>query len=451
MEETNNNRLRTRRSFLQNTTVLAAGLPLMKYGKLTSLGHFHNPVVVHHDTPKIILSDPRVSLKFGNEKMVLNEGLQPWMFYSPTSGIIVIQAALPKKTETVISRDNGDNWDNFSFPAGKPLVSLEGGATQLRDGTVLILNTSVTPGESPDLGKGLLYTSDDNWNVLQGPFTVTFNIPEAEFFGSTNDNGKSYGGGMRLHRRIIELPNGYLLTTLYGRLKGDDTPSGYMPTMKKMRVILLLSTNKGLHWNMISTVASGGDIGTEGFDEPVITRISKGPKAGRILCFMRTGRELYETFSDDDGYTWVPPRPRVFADIDVYRTDLWAQMFKGIKRNGLPVEDNPVESIGAVVDPDLIELRSGVLVAAFGVRIPAKACFINPAFPWNGNYLAFSLDHGITWSHVVQLTSGIPTTQYMAIDEMKGNNKIFAAYDFGYWGCKEGRYIYSREINISIR
>jgi hypothetical protein len=43
-----------------------------------------------------------------------------------------------------------------------------------------------------------------------------------------------------------------------------------------------------------------------------------------------------------------------------------------------------------------IQLRRGILVCAFGVRITQKACWKNPHHPWNGNYLAFSQDGGRT-------------------------------------------------------
>jgi hypothetical protein len=126
-------------------------------------------------------------------------------------------------------------------------------------------------------------------------------------------------------------------------------------------------------------------------------------------------------------------------------------MFKGHKRKGELIADNPVELIGAVVDPDLLVLRSGILVAAFGVRIPARANWSIPKHPWNGNYLAFSLDSGDTWSHVVRLTSGIFTTHYMAIQETPADNHIFVAYDYGNWSNKEARFIYGRQLAISIK
>jgi hypothetical protein len=279
---------------------------------------------------------------------------------------------------------------------------------------------------------------------------MTFDMPGANFYGSSDDGGRPHAA-MRLHRRVIELPGGDQLTTIYGWLEGDNEPSGYTPTMKKTRVMLLRSTNRGRHWKLVSTIAVDPKVGTEGYDEPALVRVSRGPHAGRLICQMRTGRELRESFSDDDGRTWSPAQPRVFANIDVYRTELWAELFRGFRRNGQLIAENPNEYIGAVVDPDLIELRSGILVAAFGVRIPPRACWTIPKHPWNGNYLAFSLDHGETWSHVVRLTSGIFTTHYMAIEETPRDNCLFVVYDFGHWRCKEGRYTYGRPVEITVK
>jgi hypothetical protein len=242
-----------------------------------------------------------------------------------------------------------------------------------------------------------------------------------------------------------------LLATFYGFKKGDKTPSTYMPTMMKSRAMLARSGDRGLRWKFVATIAVGPDIGTEGFGEPVLARISQGPKSGRLICFMRTGRELRESFSDDDGATWSPHHPRVFAGLDVYRTELWADHFRKFKgtKGKLLDESNPEELRGAVVDPDLIELRSGILVAAFGLRIPQKACWAHPEHPWNGNYLAFSLDHGETWSNVVRMTSGVLTTHYMAIEETPADNKIFVAYDQGGWSRGMPRDVFGRYVQVT--
>ena len=172
---------------------------------------------------------------------------------------------------------------------------------------------------------------------------------------------------MRLHRRVIELPGGDLLTTIYGWLEGDNEPSGYTPTMRKTRVMLLRSTNRGSHWDLVSTIAVDPKVGTEGYDEPVLAASRNGPHAGRLICQMRTGRELRESHVRRRRPHLDARSAASLCDLDVYRTDLWAEMFRGFKRNNQLIAETPNEYIGAVVDPDLLELRSGVLVAAFGV------------------------------------------------------------------------------------
>jgi hypothetical protein len=430
------------------------------------LGSFSNsvkaqtvPPVLQHNTPITLVKDNKISFEFGEERMVIPDGLQPSML-STKAGTLIVQSQNSKKPipqerifypyamTTVISRDNGKNWNEFVFPPGSNGVNIEGGVIQLKDKTILALETYVTPGKKADEGIGLMYTSKDDWRTLQGPVEINFHIPNADFFSSTDDGGRPHAA-MRLHRRILELPNGDLLTTIYGWQKGDNEPANYIPTMKKTRVMLFRSKDKGKNWDYVSTVAVDPKVGTEGFGEPVIARVNKGKHEGRLISLIRTGRELYKVTSDDEGITWNKPEPIVFAGRDVYATDQWKQMFKDTKRKGQLIVDDPNEIIGAVVDPDLLTLRNGTLVAAFGVRIPARANWQNPTHPWNGNYLAFSTDGGDTWSNILQLTSGIYTTHYMAAEEMKKDNNIFVVYDFGYWQCKCGRYTYGRSIKIS--
>ena len=449
----------SRRNFIRNSSLLLGGLSLLPVENLTAITDNQVPDVVNN-IPQTILSDPRLNFKFGKERMVLNDGLQPSML-ATRKGTLIVQGQLSRKPlpqerifypyamSTVVSRDGGDKWIEFPLKPGDNGVDIEGGIIQLRDGSILALETYVTPAKEPYKGLGLMWYSNDDYHTLQGPVNITFNIPEGDFYGSTDDGGRPHAA-MRLHRRILELPNGDLLTTIYGWLKGDREPSGYTPTMLKTRVMLFRSTNKGRHWEMVSTVAAEKGIGTEGFGEPVITRVSKGKYAGRLICQMRTGRDLYETISDDEGITWSKAKSRVFAGIDVYKTELWAEMFKDVRRKGVLISEDPNEFIGAVVDPDLIELRSGILVAAFGVRIPARANFSNPKHPWNGNYLAFSVDQGETWGHVIRLTTGISTTHYMTVEELPKDDQLFVVYDFGYWGSKQGRYIYGRKIKLTL-
>jgi hypothetical protein len=203
---------------------------------------------------------------------------------------------------------------------------------------------------------------------------------------------------------------------------------------------------------MVSTVAADPTVGTEGFDEAVLGRISRGAHAGRLICQMRTGQEQRESISDDEGRTWSKAAVREYAGLDVSRTEKWAEMFRGVKdHHGKLVVGNPAEMIGAVVDPDLVVLRSGILVASFGLRIPPRACWPHAGFPWNGNYIAVSLDQGATWSHVVRMTTGVLTTHYTAIQESPQDNHLYFAYDLGDWSSGGGRCVYGRWISIVIR
>lgn len=413
--------------------------------------------------PERIEADGKLRLDFGEERLVQPRGLQPSMLCT-TSGTLIVQSQIPEKPfpssrmtypyalETWISRDNAATWNKIPGKPGENGLNAEGGIVQLRDGTIFALDTYITPGKKPDEGLGQIYTSTDDWRTVEGPREAVFELPDIDFYASKDDGGHPHEA-QRLHRRILELPNGNLLATFYGFKKGDKTPSTYMPTMMKSRSMLARSNDRGLHWKLISTIAVGPEIGTEGFGEPVLARLSKGPKAGRLICFMRTGRELREAISDDEGMTWSPPRPRVFAGLDVYRTELWVDHYRNFKgtKGKLLDENNPDELRGAVVDPDLIELRGGILVAAFGVRIPQKACWAHPEHSWNGNYLAFSLDHGESWSNVVRMTSGVLTTHYMAIEETPTDNKIFVVYDLGGWSKGMPRDVWGRFVNVTVK
>jgi hypothetical protein len=455
-----NNISHQRRNFIKKSSLLIGALAFAKFDGFAAPFVLGDPTIIPN-IPQVILNDPKVQLKFDPEVMIINDGLQPTML-STKKGTLIVQSQHSKKPlpqqrifypygmSNVVSRDGGKTWKDFPLPAGENGVNMEGGIIQLKDGTIIALETYVTPGEKPETGEGLLYQSKDDYQTLQGPFKITFNIPKADFYKSTDDMGRPHVA-MRLHRRIVELPNGDLLTTIYGFQEGDTEPSGYNKNMMRSRVMLFKSTNKGRHWDFVSVVAAGRGIGTEGYGEPVLVRVSKGRHAGRLICQMRTGRDLYETISGDGGKTWSTPKPRVFAGIDVYNTAEWAEMFKDVKRNGVLISENPNEFIGAVVDPDLIELRSGILVAAFGVRIPARANFSKPEHPWNGNYIAFSLDGGDTWSQVTRLTTGVSTTHYMCIEETPKDNEVFVVYDFGHWTSKIGRYTYGRRFKIDAK
>jgi len=418
------------------------------------------PLEAQPNEPQPILSDGKLRLTFGEERVILPGGLQPSLLSTKT-GALIVQGQLPQKPfpakrisypyalGTRVSRDGGLTWTTIPLKPGDNGLNMEGSIAQLKDGTIVALDTYLTPGEKAGTGVLQLYTSTDDWKTVRGPVEVPVDMPSAKFDGSSDDGGRPHAA-QRVHRRIVELPGGDLLTTIYGWLQGDATPSTYAKTMMKTRCLLLRSSDRGQSWKLVSTIAVDPTVGTEGFGEPVLCRISQGPHAGRLICLMRTGRNMYQAMSDDGGRKWTAAQPLIFADLDVNRTELWVDQFRTFKdfRGQLLDENNPDELRGAVVDPDLIELRSGLVVAAFGVRVPQKLCWRHPEFPWNGNYLAFSRDHGQTWSTVVRLTSGVLTTHYMAIEETPQDGTLYVAYDLGGWSKGMRRDLIGRKLKI---
>ncbi|MBC7369701.1 MAG: exo-alpha-sialidase, partial [Undibacterium sp.] len=158
-------------------------------------------IPVAHNTPSTLLANPRVRTTFGPERLVIPDGLQPSLLFT-RAGTLVVQGQLSSPSlpstryvshwlmGTAISRDaDAATWTPFLPAPGHNGVNLEGGALQLRDGSILALDTYVTPGKKPGTGEGQLYTSADDWRTLQGPFPITFDLPGVNFRGSSDDGG----------------------------------------------------------------------------------------------------------------------------------------------------------------------------------------------------------------------------------------------------------------------
>src|SRR5580658_5956443 len=73
-------------------------------------------------------------------------------------------------------------------------------------------------------------------------------------------------------------------------------------------------------------------------------------------------------------------------------------------------------------------MRDGTLVCSIGLRAPAQLSRQNWRSPRNGDYLAFSLDGGDTWSQVVEFRSGQPSAHYTAVREI-GPGRLYVVYD----------------------
>jgi hypothetical protein len=90
------------------------------------------------------------------------------------------------------------------------------------------------------------------------------------------------------------------------------------------------------------------------------------------------------------------------------------------------------------VDPDLIEMHDGTLVASFGHK---------PDFKDDGIFVAFSVDQGHSWTQVTRLAMDI-TGAYTTVREISPG-KLFVVYDKrdDYY-TSPSRRIYGRIIEV---
>lgn len=367
-----------------------------------------------------------VRVEVGPEVQLLSGGLQPFIFRS-AQGTLVLQAQLPYPTGyafppknifpglpgTVVSRDGGATWALWQpDPEQGPGPVIEGAVVQL-DGDAIRVFDWIADGPSP-AGEflGTWWETTDEWRTLRGPFPCRIHLPQAK--GGFDDTGRPYSG-LTFHRTVLPLPGGELLATIYCWFHEDTLPSGYLAKMNRFRCVLLRSADQGETWRYAATIAADVTVGEEGFNEPVMVRLSQGRHAGRLLCLMRTGNRtspLFQSQSDDDGRTWTAPRQ-------------------------LPLRG---------VDPDLIEMADGTLACSFGYRPLAT-----PIAPDHGNYVAFSTDGGETWDHITHLPiephAGTDrSTCYTGLREVEPG-RLLVVFDIGWWGAPI-RYVGRRFVRV---
>jgi len=293
---------------------------------------------------------------------------------------------------TAVSRDGRKTWTEWkpnSDQGAGPIT--EGSAVQLRSGPLLVFNV-----HAEHIGNKVFETNywitRDSYRTLEGPLKFRFSLPEADLDGH-DDRGFPVSR-MYFRRSVIELDNGDLLACCYGHFESDKAPSEYRATMAKTRSFLLRSSDKAT-WNYVSTISSD-PVGQEGSGEPALVRLSQGIHKGRLICVFRTGREnpVYQCESDDEGRTWTRAYPLS-----------WQYSRYGRRR----------DIVGT--DPDIIETQDGTLVLSFGHK---------PDFREDGNFLAFSIDQGQSWTQVTRLSSA-STVAYTGVREV-APGELFVAY-----------------------
>jgi len=363
-----------------------------------------------------------VEVSLGPVIKVMEGGIFPYMFHS-ANGTLVVQGTFerspssekPEPSEfggiphTVRSMDRGQTWQVWSPQPGQGEgPTINNSPVQFKDGSLLIFHW-IAEFKRDGLAIGKRWKSTDDWRTVTGPEDTRVEVPDG-VGGGIGDNGLPYST-MWFHRSILELSNGDLIAGCYGWFKEDKTPSEYEPRMNRFRCFLVRSKDRGLNWKYVSTIAVDPMVGQEGFNESALMRLSQGKHKGRLICIMRVGRKnpLHQAHSDDDGNSWSAPRT--------------------------------LNLVG--VDPDLIEMKNGVLVSSFGHK---------PDCNNDGNFLAFSLDQGDNWSQIVRLSSESEITgAYTTVREISPGT-LFVVYE-----VRDGTYdspsrrILGRKVWVTLR
>jgi hypothetical protein len=340
-----------------------------------------------------------VRATLGPEQPIAEGVPWPYLFHSREGSTVVFghigwppggKYPIHYTTRSLDGRKTWQEWKPGPEHGRGPIT--EGSAVQLRDGRCLLFDV-----HAQHMGNKKFQTSywisKDGFKTIEGPFPYSFPLPQAAL-DNYDDRGEPISR-MYVRRSILELKNGDLLACAYGHFEGDKLPAEYSQRMAKMRSFLLRSSDTGKTWSFVSTIAAG-PVEQEGFGEPVLVQITKGPNAGRIICQMRTGREspVYQCESDDEGKTWTRAYPLQY-------------MYSRFGRS------RPI--VGT--DPDLIEMQDGTLVMSFGHK---------PDYKEHGNYLAFSVDHGRSWTQVTQISTSL-TVAYTGVREV-APGELFVVY-----------------------
>ncbi|MEO6002035.1 MAG: sialidase family protein [Opitutus sp.] len=346
------------------------------------------------------LNAPAVVVELGPEQIVAPGAGWPYLFQTAEGNTVALGHVkwLPKQPEPLVfttrSFDGRKTWEPWQPSAAQgPGPITEGSVIQLTDGRILIFDVYAYHLGNQQF-RGKRWTSADGWKTVTGPQPIDVTVPGIQTAGVVDDRGEPVSR-LYLRRSVLQLPGGDLLATAYGRFQEDNTPVEYRPEMKQHRSYLIRSHDEGRTWAYVSTIAVP-PAGQEGPGEPVLLQLKQGVHAGRLICQMRIGREhaLVQTESDDEGKTWTP-----------LRTLTWTYSRFGRTR----------ELIG--VDPDLIEMSDGTLVMSYGHKVDAMD---------NGNFLAFSVDQGATWTAETRINVSV-TVAYTGVREVSPGT-LFVVY-----------------------
>jgi hypothetical protein len=107
--------------------------------------------------------------------------------------------------------------------------------------------------------------------------------------------------GFNPHGKMAYLPDGTLLMSGYFVYREGQAQASYQQHSLPFGTYVLRSRDGGLTWG-------DGSLLADGFVEPSLYVLPAGRLIGLVAQFM-PGRNLWQTESDDGGYTWSAPRP----------------------------------------------------------------------------------------------------------------------------------------------
>jgi hypothetical protein len=250
---------------------------------------------------------------------------------------------------SVRSTDNGKSWQPSSVIYDTPIDDRESGITLLSDGTIVAhlwstFHTRAGYGSLTELSYER--STLKRWSAfVESPGYRASMETEGAWTISSRDHGRTWSKPVRGCDAVhggIQLRNGTILVASYRR----DSP----------RIGVYRATMPGMNFTRTAAVESPAADSIM-FGEPHILQMS----SGRIIMMIRTTAlryedtsprcVLWETYSDDNGGTWVQPFP----------TPLW----------GFP--------------PHLLRLSDGRIVCSYGYRrapFGERACISDDGITW---------------------------------------------------------------------
>jgi hypothetical protein len=341
-----------------------------------------------------------IAIELGPEQTVARGAGWPYLFHSSTgtTAVLGIVRWVPGKGDPIVflnrSFDGRKSWEPWQPSAQHGTGPItEGVIMELPDGRIYVYDVYAYHAGG-DTFTGRRWLSRDGLRSLESAEAIEVEVPEIAKAGQIDDRGEPVNR-LYIRRSMLRLPSGELLACAYGRFRWDTAKVEYLPSMNQSSSYLIRSTDEGRSWKLLSVIATS-PLGQEGAGEPALVRVTQGPKAGRLICQMRVGREhaIWQAESDDDGRTWTAAHPL-----------RWTYSRFGRSR----------ELVG--VDPDLTEMADGTLVMSYGHKIDYQD---------DGNFLAFSLDHGVTWTAETRLSSSM-TIAYTGVREV-APGELFVVY-----------------------